>query len=863
MKQEQASAKRGKLKVYLGMAAGVGKTYGMLVEGLQELDRGTDVVIGYLEAHGRLETESLAQRIPALPPRLVEYRGVTLRELDVDAVLARKPALALVDELAHTNTEGSRHRKRWQDVEELLANGIDVTTTVNIQHIESLRDVVAQITGVYVQETVPDSFFKATYEIELVDIPPEQLQQRLRDGKVYGAGKVGQALEGFFKKSNLLALRELALRHTAEQVDRDLRQSRDALKEKNPWHASERILVCIAPNRMASRVVRAAKRLATSLHAELLAVTVESSRQRTVSASSRAHQEKAMSLAERVGAKSAHLAGDDIVAEVISYAQRENVTTIVMGKPVRPRWKELLFGSVVDATIRASGGIDILVITGAEAQGTELQRRPTQDRRPFLGYVEAALVVALCTAIGFIIHGVFQLSNLVMLYLLGAVLISLRNGIRESIFATLLSICAFNFCFVPPRFTFSVADFRYIFTFGVMGVVSVILSLLTSRLRESSVAVSVRERTTATLYDLSKRLAVSRKVDHMARLGANKVTEILALPSAVFGLTGGSVEVLAPSKSKFEDDPKELAVVGWVVDNNQAAGRETDTLVGSRGYYVPLSASNGVYGSLGVDLQESAMLDLSQKRLIDAVASQLAGAFERARFAKESHNAALKSESEKLRSDLLSAVSHDLRTPLASIGGSAASLLNQPELSPVSQELATAIQEESSRMEGLIRNLLDMTRVQGEVRLDLDWQSLGDLIANAVERTSTLMGQAVEVQEPKEQVLVQVDGVLVEQVIVNLLENAAHHAGPNASVSVTLAKADTFVSIEVTDDGPGLAAGDEDRVFERFFHTGKSGFGLGLAICKAAVEAHGGTISAKNRNPGVSFLVVLPYQGRL
>lgn len=860
MKDEQSRERRGRLKVYLGMAAGVGKTYGMLVEGRQEAARNTDVVIGYLEPHGREETEALAAGLVVLPPKLIEHRGVTIKEFDLDAALARKPELLLVDELAHTNPEGSRHNKRWQDIEELLHAGIDVITTVNIQHIESLRDVVAQITGVFVQETVPDAFFDLANEIELVDIPPEQLHQRLQEGKIYGMEKVDQALKGFFKRGNLLALRELALRHTAEQVDKDLRQTRAALQKQEAWHAGERILVCVAPNRLALRVVRAAKRLASSLHAELLAVTVESSRQRAVSAENREYQEQAMVLAERLGAKTANLAGEDIVAELIKFAQRENVTTIVMGKPVRQRWKEIVFGSVVDSTIRSSGDIDVMVITGAESQGTPIFRRPKAEVSTWRGWAEVAIALTVGTAFGFLIYDELHLSNIIMLYLVGVVFVALRNGFKESLATAFISICIFDFCFVPPRFTFAVSDVRFIVTFVVMLVVSAILSTLTLRLRESTRTVTLRERTTSALYDLSRSLAESRKKEEMAHLAAQKASDLLNCPTAVFVKSETSLQLITSSSTGFETSANEKAVAQWVMDHGQPGGAGTDTLSGARAHYVPLNGSNGTLGVLALELPAEKSADLSQRHLIEAIANQLAGALERAQFAKESNEAALQAESEQMRSDLLSAVSHDLRTPLASIEGSATTLLEHPELSAQSKELASTIQEESQRMARLIRNLLDMTRVQGAIQLDLDWQSLEDLVTNAVDRSSNLLVNPVKVFKPEKEVLIKLDGVLIEQVIVNLLENAARHAGPEAQVTVEISQVGNTALLTVSDNGPGFQPGQEAKIFDRFQRTGTSGFGLGLAICKAAVEAHGGKISATNVNPGAMFKIELPME---
>ena len=862
MKQTQAASRRGRLKIYLGMAAGVGKTYGMLVEGQEAKKRGLDVVVGYLEPHGRTETENMAEGFERVPLLQLEHRGVALKEFNLDAALARQPDLLLVDELAHTNQPGSRHAKRWQDIEELLLAGQNVVTTVNIQHIESLRDVVAQITGVFVQETVPDTFFDQADEIELVDVPPEQLHQRLKEGKVYGQEKVDQALAGFFKRSNLLALRELALRHTAERVDVDLRKAREGQPQEVGWHASERILVTVAPNRMAYRVVRSAKRLAASLHADLIALSVESSRQRGISEESRMHQENAMVLAEKLGAKVATLVGDDIVTEVVEYARKENVSTILMGKSVRPRWKELLSGSVVDAMIRRSGDIDVLVITGAEDLGTPIFRRPTPRRSDWRGYAEALIAVLFCTGIGQLMIDSLPLANIVMTYLVGVVLVSLRQGVRESILCSLGAICAFDFFFVPPRLTFAVSDSGYIVTFGVMLFVSIVLSGLTLRLKETSRQMSQRERTTAALYDLSRSLAESRKREDMVSLTARKTQEMLGLPVAILGRMDSSVFVMSGSATLFEQLENELAVAAWVIDNGRPAGASTDTLSGSRGLYVPIVGSDQVLGAIGIDLEEGSGLDTARRNLLEAIANQLAGALERAQFAKASHLAALQTEKEQMRSDLLSAVSHDLRTPLASIEGSAAILASHQWLSGEDRDLALTIRQESERMARLIRNLLDMTRVQGAVDLNLDWQNLEDLAANAIERTQAQFAYPVSLIAPDEPVVTQIDGVLIEQVLVNLLENAARHGGPNPLVKLSIATQDQHAVISVSDNGPGIPPEEQRRIFERFQKGNSTGFGLGLAICKAAVEAHGGEIRVDSGSEGATFTITLPLEPR-
>lgn len=856
----RTSKKRGRLKIYLGMAAGVGKTYSMLADARADVGRGQEVVIGYLQAHGRKETEDLADGLERIPLRIDEHRGVRLEEFDLDAAIIRGPKVLLVDELAHSNAPGSRHAKRWQDVAELIERGIDVRTTINVQHIESLRDVVAQITGVFVQETVPDSFIELVDEVELVDIPPEELHTRLEEGKVYIPEKVDQAITGFFKKSNLLALRELALRHTAERVDVQMRQSRALQDVKEPWHANERILVCLGPNQMAPRVVRAAKRLSANLHAELIAVWVESPRQAGLSDEARARLEGAMKLAESLGARTVSLAGDDIVSEVLRFAEAENVTTIVLGKPVRKRWREIIFGSVVDQLVRSSGEIDVMVITGAEEQGTPLIIR--RKREPSTGYGMAATLAMLagCTGIGFLMVGRFELANIVMLYLVAIVIASVRYGRREAITASILGVALFDFCFVPPQGTFAVTDIEYLVTFTIMLGVSLLISSLTLRLKEQTRASSIRERETAALYDLSRRLASAESPTEMAALVARKAADVCQGFAAVFGRDAeGRAIPMAESSSGFERSPKEEAVVAWVLENGRPAGKGTDTLAGSEGVYLPLMGTGKCIGAIGLRKASGEPLEPSSRHMIEAVAHQLVVALDRLQFSRESQEAGLRVEREKLRSSLLSSVSHDLRTPLASIEGAAGILAEKGTLDSDSRELAETVREEAERLGRLVRNLLDMTRVEGgAVELNLDWYGLDELIANAIRFTGSQFEKPVRVDLGPQLPLIKVDGVLVQQVFVNLLENAARHAGASAEVRVAVSADANGLQIDVTDDGPGIPLEDLDRVFDKFRRSGSAGFGLGLAICRAIVEAHDGTIVAMPAARGAHFRLTFP-----
>ncbi len=851
---------RGRLKIYLGMAAGVGKTYAMLSEARAERERGVDVVIGYVESHGRKETENLIQGIERLDPRQTEHKGVALSEFDIDEAIRRKPALILVDELAHTNVPGSRHSKRWQDIEELLSCGINVYTAVNIQHVESLRDVVASITGVYVKETVPDAFIDRADDIELVDLPPQELHQRLRDGKVYIQEKIEQAIGGFFKKGNLLALRELALRHMAERVDEDLRRVKDLQALAERWHTREQILVCIAPNRMAPRIVREAKRLSSSLHARWYAVTVEDTRSSSLSDRDQEYLDYAIRLAESLGAEIHRLGGDDVVEEVVRFAREHNVTTIVVGKPVRPRWRELLSGSVVDALIRTSGDIDVLVITGAEEPSSSLIVRRPAEKPTFKGLLYAAAIVAVCTLVGYSMVDRFDLANIVMVYFLGVVVTSATLSKREALAVTVVSVALFDFCFVHPRGTFAVRDAQYIITFVIMLGVSLLINSLTQKLRQQSENAALRERNTAALYDLSRRMAAMQNLSDMAKLVADAAGASIGAEVAVLVPEGASsMSPIATTRGNIEEDPHEIGVSRWVIDNSRMAGRTTDTLSGSRGLHIPLTGSIGTLGTMVVDLKGIDSIDPYRMQFLDSLANQLASGVERATLAEASHQAALRIETEAMRNDLLSAVSHDLRTPLAAIEGAASILASAPESSHKSRELANTVYEQSERMSKLIRNLLDMTRVQGEIDLNLDWHALDELLSSAILRTETLFANPVRVLSMPEHLVVRVDGVLIEQVLVNLLENAARYAGREANVAMSVKLAGDRYRIEVSDDGPGIPAEDLGKVFERFYRKGSSGFGLGLAICKAAVEAHSGFISAiNNESGGATIRIELP-----
>lgn len=852
------AANRGRLKVFIGASAGVGKTYAMLGEAHQHLQRGINVVIGFIETHGRQETEALVVGLPSVPLREILYKGATLHEPDIDAIIAQQPDLVLIDELPHTNAPESRHKKRWQDIEELLDAGIDVYTAMNIQHLESLNDVVAQVTGVRVLETVPDAFIDRAEEIEVIDIPPGELQQRLKEGKVYVPDKVDQALDGFFKTSNLTALRELALRRAADTVDAEMQRLRTQEGASGPWATRERVVVCVAPNRMASRVVRAAARLGAASHAEMIAVTVDSDRQAGRSDSERSHVTDALELAKRLGMEVVTLSGHDIVAEVFRFAQKRNATLVVVGKPIRPRWKELLFGSVVDEMVRASGDVDVYVITANEpnTDPREIKARP----RPAVTFAGAGLglvAVSAATGLGFALYDSLGITNVAMLFVLAVAIVAGRTNRLESAATALVGVLAFNYFFVEPRFSFAVSDARYLLLFLVMLCVALVISTLTQRLKGQLQEASERERGNSSLYRLSQLLAQQKSKRELASVAAHEIRSNFDCDVAVFVGEPTGLAALASSDTGFERPPSEHAVAAWVADHGQPAGSGTDTLPGAAGLYLPLQGTERVIGVLAVQVSNGP-LALGSRRRLETCANSLGLALERAILAKESNEARVVAASERVRSTLLSSISHDLRTPLTSITGAASSLRQgNPNQGP----LIETIYDESIRLNHQIQNLLDMTRLQsGGVELNLEWHLAQDLIAGALERARPSLGaRTVDVSVAEGLPLLMVDGLLIEKALVNLMENAGRHTPPESRITISASTADGELVLAVQDNGPGVPEENLAKLFTAGYRTPAGGYGLGLAVVKAAVELHDGTIAVRNLpSGGAEFRIGLP-----
>jgi two-component system sensor histidine kinase KdpD len=871
VKEDEARQARGKLKVFLGAAPGVGKTYAMLEAAREQRAEGIDVVAGWVETHGRAETEALLEGLEVLAPRRLEYRGTPLKEFDLDAALDRHPTLILVDELAHTNVPGVRHTRRWQDVMELLDAGIDVYTTLNVQHLESLNDVVAKVTGVIVRETVPDSVLEQADEIELIDLPPDDLLQRLKEGKVYVPELAREAIDNFFRKGNLIALRELALRRTADRVDAEMRAYMRDQAIPTTWPVAERLMVSVGPSPHSSQVVRAAKRMADGLRAEWIVAYVETPAHARLSEADRRRVTETLRLAEQLGADVVTLSGPRISEELLAYARARNVTKIVLGKPTRPLWRRILVGSIVDALVRGSGGIDIYVISreGAPPSPTTRMKRPrTPD---WLAYGRATAAVALCTAIAWVMFPRFGLSNLIMVYLLGVIGVAARSGPGPSVLASLLSVAAFDFFFVPPYFTFAVADAQYFVTFAVMLVVALVISGFTVRTRAQAESARRRERRTAALYALSRELGITRGVENILRAAVRHIAEVFGGHVAVLlPDPSGHLNVQAGLPAPFEMTSSELGVAQWVYEHGQIAGLGTSTLPGAKALYLPLIASAGTLGVLGVRPAEPHSLEApDQLHQLETFTNQTALALERTQLAGAAQEAQVRAETERMRSSLLSSVSHDLRTPLAAITGAASSLLeaDKPLDATTRTELLETLSEEAERLNRLVNNLLEMTRLEsGSLRVRKEWHPLEEVVGAALGRLVKLLrDRPVTTRLPQDLPLVPIDDVLLEQALINLLDNAIKHTPEGSPLEITAWAQDGAVTVEVADRGPGLVPGDEERAFDKFYRgpgLTSRGAGLGLAICRGIVEAHGGRIWAENRpGGGVAFRFTIPLTG--
>ncbi len=868
VRAEEARQRRARLKVYLGYAPGVGKTFTMLESARELLASGTEVVVGVVETHGQYDTASLVLGLPLLPRRKVEHQGRVLEELDLDAALARRPAVLLVDDLPHGNAPGSRHEKRWQDILDLLDAGIDVHTTLNVQHIESLNDVVAQITTVRVRETVPDALLERADEIELVDIPPEELLRRLGDGKVHVPDQAARAIDHFFRRGNLLALRQLALRRTADRVDVDMRAYREEHAIDTPWPAAERILVCVGPSPASARLVRATCRMAAGLRAPWVAAYVELL-QAPPDTGAKERIDAHLRLAESLGGEVARLTAARIGDALLDYARRHNITRIVLGKPTHARILDRLRSSVLDDVVRGSGEIDVHVLSGDTMGPEEAPRDRGAGAGPRAGFLWAVALVGATTGVAHLARTYVAPPDVAMMYLLTVVLVATRVGRGPSIAAAALSVAAYDFFFVEPHFTLAVSDVRNVLTFVMMFAAGLLLSSLTLRIRSQELSAREREQRTAALYTLSRDLGAATDAAGLAAVLTRHVSELLRCSAAVVLPDDAGDLGVASATPSMPRGIEEAGVTRWVMEHGRPAGLGTGTLPGAAVACFPLGSGPAVLGVLAIAPPGGKPLGTDERHTMLAFARQTAIALSRARLAEEAKTSALRARTEELRSSLLSTVSHDLRTPLATITGAATTLRDPTaELSPQQRaDLLESICEEADRLERLVRNLLEMTRIEsGGIDLKREWLPIEEVIGAALTRLEArLAGRPVTVDLPPDLPFVSVDPLLMEQVFVNLLDNAEKHTPRDAPIEIHAREGDGDVTVEVLDRGPGLVPGTESKVFEKFFRGPAReafGAGLGLAICKGVAEAHGGSIVAENREGGGAvFRLRLPFSG--
>jgi two-component system sensor histidine kinase KdpD len=868
---EEERRHQGMLKIFFGSAPGVGKTYAMLEAARQRREEGVDIVVGVAETHGRKETESLLEGLEILPRRIYPYRGKDIQEFDIDAALARKPSLIIVDELAHTNVPGARHKKRWQDVQELLCAGISVYTTINVQHLESLNDIVRQITGVIVRETLPDSFLDRADEIELIDLPPDDLLQRLKEGKVYIPERAEKAMENFFRKGNLIALRELALRRTAEQVNEQMESYRRDAGVQDIWPAAERIMVCIGTNPRSIRLIRAARRMAAGLRVEWIAVHVEAPSHIKPSEEDLKILAEHIRLAESLGAQTVTLTGHKASEEILNYARQRNVSKIIVGKPTHPRWKDKLFGSPLDEIIRGSGDIEVYVITGDSSEervkpnaGISLSKINRKEWYWSLGSV------ALSTIISVMMFPYLERTDIAMIYLLGIVVTSTRTGRWPAFAATLMSVAAFDFFFVPPYYTFAVNDIRHVVTFGVMFFVAYIITRLTLQIREQAEASRTRERSTAALYALSRKLVRERKKDSIFNVTAKHISEVFQSRIVFLILNERGELVVSETRSgAFPVNGKELSVARWVFDNRHAAGLGTDTLPAAKALYLPMIASTGAVGVVGVLPEDPKNgFDPEDIHFLESFVNQTAMAMERVILAKEAHEERLRAEAQNVRNTFLSSVSHDLRSPLAVVSGAASTLLEKDtSLNQLARlELLRTIYEETDRLERIIRNVLNLTRLEsGAIVVRKEWQPLEEIIGVILNRfADRLKERPLKLNIPPDLPIIPFDTLLMEQVLSNLMENAVRHTPTGTSVEITVTQQESAVIIEIADRGPGIPVHEEEAIFSKFTRSTNTrmGAGIGLSICRVIIEAHGGRIWVENRSGGgAAFKFVIPIEG--
>jgi two-component system sensor histidine kinase KdpD len=867
----------GRLKIFVGAAPGVGKTYEMLQNARAKLKIGADVVVGVAETHGRAETEALLQGLEVLPRRRLDYKDQILEEMDLDALIARHPQIALVDELAHSNASGSRHPKRYLDVEELLSRGIDVYTTVNIQHIESLNDVVAQITHVRVRETVPDSVFDRADAIELVDLTPDDLIQRLREGKVYVPKQAERALEHYFSPGNLTALRELALRRTAERVDEQLLTHMQANAIAGPWAAGERILVCLSEDPRSAGLVRYTRRLADRLHAPWTALSIETRRSLQLTDEQRDRLADTLRLAEALGGEALTIpgVGRRIADDLIRFAQTNNVTQIIIGKSTRSRWFEIMRGSVVHDLVRRAGNISVNVIAGEELAAETLPGktvRAAERPQPFnpQPYLIALLIVAIGLAVAELIRPFFGIENIDLVFLTAVVAVAVRYGLWPSLFASVVASLCYNFFFLPPVYTFTITDPTNVAAFFFFMLIAVLVSNVAARVRIQADSAIGRVRTTESLYAFSRKLAGTATLYDVLWATAYQIALLLKVRVVLLLPEEDVLTVKAGYPPEDQLDQADLAAANWAWGHDRAAGRGSDTLPGAKRLFLPMRTGRGPIGVIGIDDDRTGpLLSPDQRRLLDALVDQGALAIERVLLVEDMDRVKRSVESERLRSALLTSISHDLKTPLASVLGAASTMrdlaggLSDQE----KRDLLATVIDESERLNRFIANLLDMTKLEsGAIVPNTARHDIVEIVGSALRRAGKILARhKISLELAPDLPMLELDAVLFEQSLFNLLDNAAKYAPADTTISIRSSRDKDMILLDIIDEGEGIPKSELESVFDKFYRAQKGdhvrpGTGLGLAISRGFVEAMHGTITAANRSDrsGAVLTIRLP-----
>jgi two-component system sensor histidine kinase KdpD len=871
IQREESRQRRGRLKIFFGMAAGVGKTYAMLQAGRQAQSEGVDVIIGCVNTHGRIETEQLLTGLEQAPMRKVEYRGAILEEMDLDAILARAPQLVLVDELAHTNAPGSRHLKRYQDVLELLDAGIDVYTTINVQHFESRADAVRQITGVTVHEKVPDSLLDLANEIELIDLSPDDLRKRLAEGKVYTPDRSEVAANNFFRVGNLTALREMALRLTAEHVDHKLQDYMQVKRIAGPWKSGERLMVAVSPSPFSAEVIRWTRRMAYNLEAPWFAAFIETSA--GLSPKQRDLLAQNLELVRRLGGEVVTAASEDVVEGLLRLAQQRNATQIVVGKPLQKRVQDWLAGgSLVDRLIRAGSDVDIYVVSGQKSERVPAQRPPSlfQHRQSsWRQYVLAAVIVAIVTVGLLAAHSILpwlSYQAVGLIELLAVLLIAVYMGRGPALLAALASAISWNFLFMQPRFTFEIAALEDIILLLLYFVIALFAGTLTARLSTRERQAQYNADRTMALYTLAHETATAVNMDDVLRTAIQQIGQVFDADVAILLTKQGELSRTVHPASTFEISEKDFGVANWVFDNKKPAGRFTETLPDASAQFRPLLTPGRTVGVVGIRTQQARRLSFDQEVLLETFTSQVALVIERELLDEAAEESVVLRESERLYTTLLNSISHELRTPIATISGAASSLLDPNTIlhDQARSDLTYEIKAAADRLNRLVENLLDMSRLDaGRLSLKLDWCDIGDVIGVALCRLQDAIGaRRVDVAIAPDLPLVRVDFVLMEQVLVNLLDNVCVYTPVDSPVEIAATFDEHWVRIDISDHGPGVPADALARIFDKFYRapgTASGGTGLGLSISRGLVEAHGGALTAQNRSGGgLIFTIRLP-----